>query len=246
MTEFTVKSKRTVVATTGSRPPAAGNRPYEFTSDELATRLEWDFQGPKPRFINPFGAAAPNRIEVIDGGLKLVRGAKAPENGTFCGFLWNTDVSGDFEATINFRDFESQTDTDDWQAPRIELQFDIGGGWSDSTNTHVIQTGLRRRADKKPGLFVGNRIRKGEDFDWKHSHRETQESAGSFRLVRKGEVAWCLHSKDGEGDWTIIYEGPIGNAPLKGGNFGLRTEIPKSSGEVIVTGFILKTREPPR
>ena len=94
----------------------------------------------------------------------------------------------------------------------------------------------------KPILFVANRIRVKDDFDWKHAFRDTTEASGRLRFVRKGETAFYLHSKPDANDWDLIYQGPIGYAPLKGGNFGLRSEIPASTGELVLTDFILKTK----
>ncbi len=216
-------------------------KPYEFAEGELTTKLAWNFQGPKPEFLNVFGDAKPNRMEPVTNGLKLVREESSISDGGFCGFIWNTDVKGDVEVTIGYRDFVSKTEQKDWQAPRIEVQFDIGGGWNDPENTNVVLGGLRRQADK-PVLFVANRIRVKDDFDWKHGFRDATEASGRLRFVRKGETAFYLHSKPDSKEWDLIYEGPIGNAPLKGGNFGLRSEIPASTGELVLTEFILKTK----
>ena len=216
-------------------------KPYEFAQGELTTKLVWNFQGPKPEFLHIFGDVKPNRMEPVAKGLKLVRGENGTDDGGFCGFIWNTDLKSDVEVTIGYRDFVSKTEQKDWQAPRIEAQFDIGGGWNDPENTNVVLGGLRRQADK-PILFVANRIRVKDDFDWKHAFRDTTEASGRLRFVRKGETAFYLHSKPDANDWDLIYQGPIGYAPLKGGNFGLRSEIPASTGELVLTDFILKTK----
>ncbi len=216
-------------------------KPYEFAEGELTTKQVWNFQGPKPEFLNVFGDAKPNRMEPAVKGLKLVREESNINDGGFCGFIWNTDLKSDVEVTIGYRDFVSKTEQKDWQAPRIEAQFDIGGGWNDSENTNVVLGGLRRQADKSI-LFVANRIRVKDDFDWKHGFRDSTEASGRLRFVRKGETAYYLHSKPDSKEWDLIYEGPIGNAPLKGGNFGLRSEIPSSTAELTLTEFILKTK----
>ncbi|MEI8019419.1 MAG: DUF1583 domain-containing protein, partial [Schlesneria sp.] len=216
-------------------------KPYEFAAGELTTKLVWNFQGPKPEFLNVFGDVKPNRMEPAANGLKLVREESSTNDGGFCGFIWNTDVKSDVEVTIGYRDFVSKTEQKDWQAPRIEAQFDIGGGWNDPENTNVVLGGFRRQADKSM-LFVANRIRVKDDFDWKHGFRDATEASGRLRFVRKGETAFYLHSKPDSNEWDLIYQGPIGNAPLKGGNFGLRSEIPSSTGEIVLTEFILKTK----
>jgi tetratricopeptide (TPR) repeat protein len=216
-------------------------KPYEFAEGELTTKLAFNFQGPKPEFLNVFGDVKPNRMEPASKGLKLVRGENGTEDGGFCGFIWNTDVKSDVEVTIGYRDFVSKTEQKDWQAPRIEAQFDIGGGWNDPENTNVVLGGFRRQADKSM-LFVANRIRVKDEFDWKHGFRDATEASGRLRFVRKGETAYYLHSKPDAKEWDLIYEGPIGNAPLKGGNFGLRSEIPASTGELVLTEFIMKTK----
>ena len=216
-------------------------KPYEFADGELTTKLVWNFQGQKPEFLNVFGDAKPNRMEPVTKGLKLVREESSINDGGFCGFIWNADLKSDVEVTIGYRDFVSKTEQKDWQAPRIEVQFDIGGGWNDPENTNVLLGGLRRQADK-PILFVANRIRVKDDFEWKHGFRDATEASGRLRFVRKGETAFYLHAKPDSKEWDLIYEGPIGNAPLKGGNFGLRSEIPASTGELVLTEFILKTK----
>ena len=220
-------------------------KPYDFAEGELTTKLVWNFQGPKPEFLNVFGDAKPNRMEPVTNGLKLVREESRTNDGGLCGFIWNSDVKSDVEVTIGYRDFVSKTEQKDWQAPRIEAQFDIGGGWNDPENTNVVLGGFRRQADKSM-LFVANRIRVKDDFDWKHGFHDANEASGRLRFVRKGETAYYLHSKPDSNEWDLIYQGPIGKAPLKGGNFGLRSEIPTSTGELILTEFTLKTKEPPK
>ena len=236
-TRFTLKAQ-------DPKQVASVKKPYEFGDGELTTKLTWDFQGPKPGFLKVFGVVKPNRMETLADGLKLIRPEKGTEEGRLCGFLWNTDVSGDLEATIAYRDFVSKTDQQDWQIPRLEAQFDIGGGWNDPENKNILQGGLRRQSDGKLILFGANRIRVDNDFQWKNNYRETTASAGRIRFVRKGEQAYYLHAKPDSDDWKLIYEGPVSKAPLKGGNFGLRSEIPSSSGEITLTEFVLKTAEP--
>ena len=79
------------------------------------------------------------------------------------------------------------------------------------------------------------------EFEWKNAYQNTDASSGSLRFVRKGKTAYYLHSKTDLDRWDLIYEGPIGTAALKGGNFGLRSEIPTSTGEIVLTEFVLKT-----
>ena len=221
------------------------SKPYVFAEDELTTKLAWKFQGARPASFKIYGDLKTNRMEPVENGLKLVRGENGKDAESFCGFIWNMDVKGDVEVTIGYRDFVSKTEQKDWQAPRIEAQFDIGGGWNDPENTNIIVGGLRRQADKTL-MFGTHRIRVKDDFEWKHGSRDTTEASGRLRFVRKGETAFILHSRSDSNEWDLVYQGPIGNAPLKGGNFGLRTEIPASTGELVLTEFTLKTKEPPK
>ena len=115
-----------------------GPKPYDFEEGELSTKLTWDFQGPKPGFLKLWGGARPNRMEPVEDGLKIVRPEKAGEDAIMCGFQWGTDVKGDFEVTLSYQDFRSQTEQTDWQIPRIEMHCDIGGGWGSPQNTHLL------------------------------------------------------------------------------------------------------------
>ena len=235
-TQFTIKSRDQKLTDANPKP-----KPYEFAEGVLSTKFVWDFQGPKPSFLKLAGAVQPNRMEPVSDGLKLVRGEKGTEEGKLCGFVWNAEIKGDLEATIRYRDFVSKTEQKDWQVPRIETHFDIGGGWNDPENTNIIQGGLKRDASGKLVLFAANRVRVNTEFEWKNAYQNTDASSGSLRFVRKGKTAYYLHSKTDLDRWDLIYEGPIGTAALKGGNFGLRSEIPTSTGEIVLTEFVLKT-----
>jgi len=68
-------------------------------------------------------------------------------------------------------------------------------------------------------------------------NRESQETSGRFRIVRRVNGV-LLVRETGRETWTVLYQGPVGTAPLKGGNFGLRAESPMSTGELVLTEFI--------
>ena len=180
-------------------------------------------------------------MQQVAKGLRLIRGNDVESH--FCGFELGLELNGDFDATLSYRDFQSQTEEKDWQIPRIELQFFIGGGGDDSDNTNVLYGGLRRQADRKLMIHTANRIRSSNGFDWNGRERVTQAAAGRLRFIRKGKTVYYLHSPADSDEWALLYEGPVSDAPLKGGNFGLRLEKPSSSGEIVLTEFTLKSRE---
>jgi hypothetical protein len=220
-----------------------GPKEYEFAEGELASRFTWNFEGPRPAFLTTWGEAKPNRIEPVKEGLKIVRGENAEQNATHCGFEWLADVKGDFEVTVKYRDFKSKTEETDWQVPRIEMHVYLGGTWGAPDNQNVLQGGHRRTHDNRFALFTGHGMKLPEKYDWKYTGRETVESEGQLRFVRKGAMAYYLFAKPGSDDWLLLNSGPASDAPLKGGNFCLRAEKPSSSGEIVITEFTLKTKE---
>lgn len=236
ITDFTVKSR--------SQDPATVElNPYEFAEAELSTRLSWDFQGLKPRFLNPKGAVIPNRLEPVLDGMKIVRAENAKADASECGFRWTADVTGDFQMTFSYRDFQSTPAKSDDLAPRVELALDIGGQVKSPENTHILRSGLRNQSDSRLMFYADTGTHAANANDWKHALKETHQTSGRIRIIRKGQIAYFLHSRAGSDNWKFLGTAEISAAPLKGGSIMLNVPSQASSAEVVFTEFELKTKE---
>ena len=220
----------------------AGPQDYDFSEGELATHFTWNFEGPLPKFLTPQGVDTPNRMEPSPGEARLIRGENAAADRTFCGFQWVADLKDDFEVTVKYRGFKSKTEETDWQAPRLEMQLTLGGAWGAPDNINIYQGGHRRSSDDRLHLFTGHGSRLPEKYDWKYTGRNTLESEGRLRFVRKGKTAYYLFARPDSDEWQLLNSAPVSEAPLKGGNFGIRAEKPSSSGELLITEFTVKTK----
>ncbi|WP_373650417.1 DUF1583 domain-containing protein [Schlesneria sp. DSM 10557] len=218
-----------------------GPKPFQFAEGELQTRIDWNFRSPMPSSLKPTGKVTPNAVETRDDGLKIIRGENASAEGIGCGFLWDANLTGDFELTLVYRTFESRTEQQNWQIPRIELFADIGGPFNAPANTHQMMSGIRRAPDGILTSYTGLGNHAGDKYDWTYTHGEYNAPSGRFRLVRKGDKAYYLIAKEDSDEWTLSYTGTIGTGNVTGGNFTLRAEMPTSSGSAVFTRFTLKS-----
>lgn len=220
-----------------------GPKPYDFAAGELKTQLEWDFQSAKPSAFKPIGNTKPNAMETVEGGLKLTRGENAAQDALRFGFEWNVDVRGDFELTLDYRGFESKTEQQDWQIPRVEVVLELGGLFNTPENTHQMMAGIRRPPNGILVPYTGHGTHMTDKYDWKYTTTETNAPTGRFRFVRKGDKAYYLFAKGDSEDWILSNTGTISQEPIKRGHFSLLAEMPTSSGEVVFTRFTLKAQD---
>ena len=228
LTEFSIQSAHWLTA-----PQMSGG--------ESAPKLQWNGEEPQPTWLQKWAADAPNKFEPVAGGIKITRPQDPKQKTSPVGFNWNGSLKGDFEVTVGYRDFVSNSDKSDWQSPRLEIHCPIGGVNDSPQNTHTVQVGHRRPADGKEILTggVGERQPDGNKA-WKTDQTPTQRTAGRMRLVRRGTILHSMHAAAGSDDFTVLGSRPASDAELKSMSFTLRSESKNSSASFVITEISIR------
>lgn len=176
-----------------------------FADGELITLLDWDCSTPKPAAIEAFGAGGKTTLVPTDKGLLITRPAGEAKAQQVVGHIFRGKLSGDFEITLDFADFQSTTKPHDWMLPRVEVNALLGGGHSPPKAKTIVALNMRRPSPERMEIQQGQMTLNDKGtHDWSGSQAPTEFNGGRLRIVRKGGTSFLLHAASGTDDWQLI------------------------------------------
>ncbi len=216
----------------GTQPSIGGNKVSE---------LNWKGDGPQPAWLQKWSGELPNKFEPVEGGVKITRPEDPKQKTSPVGFNWSGSLTGDFEATLSYRDFESKSDKSDYQSPRVEIHIPIGGANDSPQNTHTAASGHRRPADGKEIITGGvGELQPDGKKAWKTDQAATKRTAGRLRMIRNGSMIHHFAAEAGSDNFIITGSRPASDAEVKSMSFTLRSESQASSASVVFTEITIR------
>ena len=215
-----------------------------FADDELPAQLAWNFQSPQPKGLQKWAAELPNKFESAPDGTRIIRPQDAKQSSKPVGFNWQGKLRGDFEVTLDFHDFDSNTDAADWQVPRIEIHIPIGEPADSASPTYTATVGHRRKLDGSLALLSGVSTRQptGQQ-SWSTNDQSTDRNAGRLRIIRSGSIVHALAAPPGSSDFVLIASRPASDADIHSMSFTVRSESKNSTAAVTFTGMLIRAAE---
>ncbi len=195
-----------------------------FAEGELKTFVDWDCRQPQPVSVKPLGWGGLNKTERTPEGLRLIRPQGVEKPQELLGFFFDEKLNGDFEATLEYRAFDSQTAVTDWQVPRIDLTISIGGEFGSPQQIAVPHLCARRHRDGRLDLLHGCSDRQGDKVEWSGSPAVGEAPSGRLRITRKGTTMYYLLAPEGTEDWQLISSRRIDRSYVHSVSFTARTE----------------------
>lgn len=231
LTEFSVRAKRLTYVP-------------RIADGELAAPFTWNFQGTRPKNIQLWADEAPNKFEPLSTGTKVVRPEDPKQRAAPVGFNWNGKLRGDFEVTLGYRDFESNTDAKDWKLPRLEIHIPFGGPDGSPENRYIATVGHRRRADGVMAINsgVGTRQPDGQ-LSWNTNEQPVAVKSGRLRLVRTGQTIHALAAPEGSDVFVPIASRIASDADVGSISFTMRSESKNSSTSATFTELTIRAKE---
>lgn len=216
----------------------------KFTEEDLPAQVVWNAQGPQPKSIQVWSGDPPNRFEPDGDGTKITRPLDPKQKAAPVGYNWQGTLKGDFEVTLSYRDFESNSDATDWQVPRIEIHIPMGGPNDSPTNTHTATAGLRRKLDGSLALTsgVGTRQANGQKA-WNTNDQKTDRTAGRLRVVRIGSMIHALQAPADSNDFVSIASRPATDGDVNSMSFTIRSESKNSAATATFTEISIRAHE---
>lgn len=214
-----------------------------FADEELPGRFVWRLQDPQPKGIQAWASEAPNKFEPVAEGIRINRPLDPKQKASAVGFNWLGRMRGDFEVTLDYHDFQSESDRNDWSAPRIEIHMPIGGPDGSPSNTHTATVGHRRRKDAiAHSSGVGLRQPDGQKA-WKTTERKTDASSGRLRLIRVGSMIHALVAPLGTNNFTVIGSQLGSAADVNSVSFTIRSESKNSWAMATFSNITIRASE---
>lgn len=231
LTEFSVRAKRLAYIP-------------RFSDDQFAAPFTWNFQGAMPKSLQKWAPEAPNKIEALDSGTRVSRPQDPRQRSVPVGFNWLGTLKGDFEVTLGYRDFESNTDATDWRLPRIEIHVPIAGPDGSPTNTHIATVGQRRRANASMAVNCGIAHRQPDgQLAWKTSEKPSNNNSGRLRLVRIGKTIHALVAPASSDQFASLGSYLASDGDIGSISFTIRSESMKSSVAVTFNELTIRAAE---
>lgn len=231
LTEFSVRAKRLAYIP-------------RLTEDNLTPPFVWNFKGTMPKSIQKWGTEAPNKFETNDAGTRVSRPAGPEQRAVPVGFNWMGKLKGDFEVTLGYRDFESNTDVTDWRLPRIEIHIPIAATDGSSTNTHIATVGHRRRANATMAVNCGLAYRQPDgQLSWKTSEKPADYNSGRLRLIRIGQTIHALVAPAGSDQFISLGSHLASDADIGSISLTIRSEGENSSAAVTFSELSIRAVE---
>ena len=153
-------------------------------------------------------------------------------------------VLGDFEITLDYRDFASIPMVTDWRAPRVDVSA-AGHSITDPQQS-LHGMGIAHRRNQNGDLkIIATQGDKGADgkVAYKTNERPTGRDSGRLRLVRQGSLMFYQTAPLGTDNWVTIKIQDIDPGPVKNASFGVRAEDLEGSGDAILTNVTIRARE---
>ena len=232
LTDFSVRASRLVYA------------PVPFADNELPAKLSWNFQGPRPAFLRDWGSYKLNSVEQVPEGMKITRQANVANSEQAVGYALNGGLAGDFEFTLDYRDFTSTRVLTDWRVLRMDISAGINS--VDDPQQSVESAAIAHRRNYSGDLkLLGVSGRKGADgkMSYKTIESPTDQDGLRLRLVRQGTSMFYQAARNGTEAWTTIDCAPVGLGPVRYLSLGLRAEDLEATGAAILTKITIRAKE---
>jgi tetratricopeptide (TPR) repeat protein len=222
----------------------AGDDPQlvNFKDGELPATFSWNFQGKRPAHLDLMGIVPTSKFSPVEGGLKIERGRGTDVAASSAGIQWNNvSVGGDFEVTVDYRNFQSSTKAPGHTVPRIELLLGLGGRFGHESQ--ALSVAHRRNSESKMEFAAVQGVRRDPaNLDWSSKTTPTTTDGGRLRISRRSGIAYFLHAPAGTDDWTLIERRPVSTEDIKELFAGFRSEDLDSTGSVVLTRFSVRAR----
>ena len=218
--------------------------PAPFGATALPVSLSWNFQGGRPEFLNDWSKLKKNTLSPIPEGMKLVRSANTDDSEQGVGYSLAGGLAGDFEVTLDYRDFTSVPVLTDWRVPRVDMS-----GWifaTDDSQKLLVALGICHRRDRDGSIrLLGTQgIRDAEGkYNYKTVDTSTERDGGRLRLVRQGSMMFYQSAPPASEDWLTICRMEAAPGPFKGLSLGIRAEDMEASGQAIFTNITIRAAE---
>jgi hypothetical protein len=244
-TNLTIRAdslKSAEVALINAPQPISG--PVAFGAKELPAGISWNCQGPLPDVLQDWGGRKQNSVVSIKYGAKLIRSAKVTSEEQVVGYTVVGDLVGDFEVTLDFRDFASTPVLTDWRVPRVDISASIFPSANAQQSSHSAGLALRRNHNGDLKLLA-TQGEKGTDgkFSYKTTEAPVEVAAGRLRLVRQGSSMFYQFAPSGTESWQTIRMLPIDPGPVRTLSVGLRAEDLEASAETVLTHLTIRAQE---
>lgn len=251
-TEFSIRAQSfdtpLVASTTKPQTPPPADTvstpipgPAAFGARDLPAVIKWNFQGPRPRFFREWGSTTKNSLVASAEGIKVIRRADVEKSEEAAGFQFDGGLDGDFEITLEYRDFVSKSVLKDWQVPRVDMSLVVNSATDPAVTMNSIAVAHRRNYDGGLRLLAvqGNRDSGGK-LVYKSTEAKADRASGRLRLVRQESVVFYQAAAPGSDEWLTISRGTIEPGPVKWLSIGLRAEDLQASGEVVLTNITIR------
>lgn len=232
LTDFSVRASRLIY------------EPAPFADNELPARLSWNFQGPRPAFLRDWGSYKLNSVEQVPEGMKIIRQARVADSEQAVGYALNGGLAGDFEFTLDYRDFTSTRVLTDWRVLRMDVSASINSVENPQQSVESAAIAHRRNYSGDLKLLAVN-AQKGSDgkMDYKTVESPTDQDGLRLRLVRQGTSMFYQAARNGTEAWTTIDRTPVGLGPVRYLSLGLRAEDLEATGAAILTKVTVRAKE---
>lgn len=218
---------------------------HRFSQEELPGKFAWNFRDSMPAGLQQWAPKPPNEFRVAPDGVTIVRPGIEGQSGSPVGYNWQGLLRGDFEITLDYRDFESTTDKTDWQIPRIEIHVPIGGRDNTPANTHTATIGHRRRKDGTAVITSGVGVLQpnGQKAWTTSAEHKTERTSGRLRLMRVGTMISALAAPPGSDEFVLIGSRAAVESDIHSMSFAIRSESKISNATMTLTGVTIRARE---
>jgi hypothetical protein len=244
-TEITIRARElesSAVAEANAKP--IPNLP-RFGKGDLATVVNWNFQGARPASIREVGNAKSDKLKSVTGGTRVIHPANFDQGFESVGVRWNGELAGDFEITLNYRDFQSKPVLLDWRVPRVDVNFSILAETDLKTPANI--PGLSYRHDVDGNFrFVGTVAVRQPDGTFTYPTYDAkvdQSDSGRLRILRQGNTLSFQAAAANSEDWKQIGRHLVDPGPVRTIAFGLRCEDQEASAEVVLTELTIRAKD---
>lgn len=239
LSELSIKAAELESTIDKGTEPLAG--PAPFGPNDLPATQIWDFQGTRPAQLHEWGSRKTNSQSAEPDGMKLTRAANVSDSEQGIGYAI-PGVSGDFEVTLDYRDFVSTPVLTDWRVPRVDIS-----GTIDSQDKSLLHgMGLAHRRTVKGELkIVATQGDKGGDgkMSYKSAEAPTQRDDGRLRLVRQGTTMFYQTAPLNSENWRTLSRHPIDPGPVTWLTFGVRAEDLEGSVHAVFTKVTIRAKQ---
>jgi len=207
----------------------------------LPARVSWNFQEPYPDFLADWGQRVEGSLEAMEVGLKVNRRPMADASEFAVGFEIVSEITGDFEITLDYRDFKSKTFAKDWRIPRIDISGKVYDPSDLQSPANIFGIAHRRETNDamKAAATHGDRRQDGNQ-DWRYQEVRITRDSGQLRLVRQKTWLFYQTAPLETDDWTTISCRAVNPGPFKEVGLGLRAEDLEGSGEAVLLNLTIR------